>query len=74
MRGLVLPLSVLAFVCAGSAASAATPNTCVFTISMTSGTDVNNLDFVVDYAQTGGNVEGTPARPECALAIGGQTS
>jgi hypothetical protein len=71
MRRFVLPLSLAGLLFAAGAASAAQ---CVFTMSMTSGTDVNNLDFRVDYANTdGGNVEGTVTRPDCVRAIGGQT-
>lgn len=58
--------------CAPSA-RAAVANTCVFLVSMTSGTDVNNLDFVVNYAGADGNVEGTENRPECARALPGQS-
>lgn len=73
MRRLVSICSLVALAFAPSGAAAAPANTCVFTVSMTSGTDVNNLDLVVDYLPTGGNVEGTPTRPECARALGGQS-
>ncbi len=70
MRRYVLPISLAVLVLAASTASAAQ---CVFTMSMSSGTDVNNLDFKVDYSNTdAGNVEGTPNRPECVRALGGQ--
>jgi hypothetical protein len=71
MRRFVLPLTFAGVLLAASAASAAT---CVFTLSMSSGTDLNNLDLTVDYSGTdNGNVEGTATRPECVRAIGGQT-
>lgn len=72
MRRLVLSCSLAALALLPSGAAAAPANTCVFTVSMTTGTDVNNLDVIVDYSPTGGNVEGTPTRPECARALGGQ--
>ncbi len=72
MRRLVSLGSLVALALAPCGASAAPANTCVFTVSLTSGVDVNNLDMVVDYAPTGGNVEGTPTRPECARALSGQ--
>lgn len=72
MRRFSVPLaSVLLLVLAGGAA-AQPANTCVFTIAMTSGTDVNNLDFEVNYKAAVGNVEGTATRPECSRAINGQ--
>jgi len=72
MRRFAIPLSIAGLLCAGAtAASAATANTCVFTISMTSGVDVNNLDFTVDYSAADGNIEGSEARPECARALPG---
>src|SRR5690606_15173943 len=54
MRRLVSICSLVALAFAPSGATAAAANTCVFTVSMTSGTDVNNLDLVVDYLPTGG--------------------
>ncbi|MFN2428128.1 MAG: hypothetical protein ABR587_16970 [Candidatus Binatia bacterium] len=66
-----MALSIAGILFATSVAVAGTESTCVFTISLTSGTDVNNLDYEVDYLATGGNVEGTPNRPECARAVGG---
>jgi hypothetical protein len=71
MRRFVLPLTFAGLLLAAGTASAAQ---CVFTVSMTSGTDVNNLDFSVDYSNTdSGNVEGSPTRPDCVRALGGQT-
>ena len=74
MRRLALllsSLSLLSPIAAASPASAAPANTCVFTISMTSGVDVNNLDFVVNYTALDGNIEGTPTHPDCAWALNG---
>lgn len=73
MRRFVLPLALAGTLCAVPVAFAGAETTCVFTISMTSGIDINNLDFAVNYLATGGNVEGTPNRPECVRAVGGQT-
>jgi len=73
MRRSAILLSIAGLLCTASAASAAAANTCVFTLSMISGTDVNNLDLKVDYSRTGGNVQGTPTHPECSLALGGKT-
>lgn len=56
-----------------AAVHAGPANTCVFTLSMTSGTDINNLDLSLDYSLTGGNVEGTLTHPDCARALGGNT-
>ena len=72
MRALVSGLVLAALAAAPLPASAQQDNTCVFLISMTSGTDVNNLDFKVNYLGTGGNVEGTSTRPDCARALPGQ--
>lgn len=70
-------LLVASFAAAAALAAPTAPslaaNTCVFLVSMTSGTDVNNLDFVVNYASADGNVEGTPNRPDCARALPGQS-
>jgi hypothetical protein len=69
MRRFVLPLSLAGLLVSASAALA---GTCVFTVSMDTGTDVNNLDFKVSYDLVdGGTVEGTATRPECARAISG---
>lgn len=72
MRRYAVPFPVLALLGFASAAAAAPANTCVFTISMTSGVDVNNLDFTVSYSAADGGVEGTPTQPECARALSGQ--
>jgi hypothetical protein len=70
MRRSLILLSLAGLLAAPAAAPAAQ---CVFTVTMTSGTDVNNLDFSVDYSNTdGGNVEGSSTRPECVTALGGQ--
>jgi hypothetical protein len=70
MHRFVLPLSLAGLLFTVTAASAAQ---CVFTMSMTTGADLNNLDFTVDYSTTdAGNVEGTASRPECQRALGGQ--
>jgi len=71
MRRILIPLSIAGLLCMASGAIAAPANTCVFTLAMTSGIDVNNLDLKVNYLGTGGNVEGTPTQPECARALGG---
>jgi hypothetical protein len=74
MHRFAFVLALAGLAAAAPAAVAAPPDsTCVFMVSMTSGTDVNNLDFVVDYTNTFGNVEGTPTNPECARALGGQS-
>lgn len=73
MRRFVLPLSLAALLGTASGAAGQPASTCVFLVSMTSGTDVNNLDLKVNYLGTGGNVEGTPTKPECTLALGGQS-
>lgn len=71
MRRFVPLLSLAGLLAAAPAAPAAT---CVFTMSMTSGTDLNNLDFKVDYKNVdAGNIEGTVSKPECTRALGGQT-
>ncbi|HEY2774773.1 MAG TPA: hypothetical protein VGK20_12070 [Candidatus Binatia bacterium] len=53
-------------------AVAAPDKSCVFTVSMTSGTDVNNLDFVVNYANSDSIIEGTTTRPLCVNALNGR--
>lgn len=72
MRFFVLLLSFALPFATAASVYAAPENTCVFTVSMTSGVDVNNLDFKVNYLAADGNVEGTPTRPECARALPGQ--
>jgi hypothetical protein len=70
MHRCVILLSLAGLLMAPAVAPAAQ---CVFTVSMTSGTDLNNIDFTVDYSNTdGGDVEGSPSRPECVTALGGQ--
>jgi len=77
MRRHVLPMFLAALLGTASgtfsSAVAQPASTCVFLVSMTSGVDVNNLDLKVNYLGTGGNVEGTPKKPECTLALGGQS-
>ncbi|MFN2375553.1 MAG: hypothetical protein ABR538_03390 [Candidatus Binatia bacterium] len=72
MRSLLVPFATVLLLGVAGAAAAQPDNTCVFTIAMTAGTDVNNLDFEVDYKAAVGNVEGTATRPECTRAINGQ--
>lgn len=72
MYRLAAAFSFLASLSLASPVAAAPANTCVFTISMTSGVDVNNLDFTVNYAGAGVSVEGTATHPECARALPGQ--
>lgn len=60
-----------ALVLAGTPARA---DDCVFTVSMVSGTDVNNLDFTVNYSGAPGEVQGSGSHPECVNALGGQSS
>jgi hypothetical protein len=70
MRCSVLSLSLAGLLLSASGASA---GSCVITVSLESGADINNLDFKVDYSATDGNVEGTPTRPDCVRALGNQT-
>lgn len=72
MRRFLAPFAAALLLGVAGPAAAQPANTCVFTIAMTSGTDVNNLDFEVDYKAAVGNVEGTDTRPECSRAINGQ--
>jgi hypothetical protein len=75
MRRFVLTVSLLSLSAlhGGATTAAAAPgNTCVFTISMTSGVDVNNLDFTVNYTALDGEIEGTPTQPDCANGLDGQ--
>lgn len=72
MRRLPVSLSIAGLLLLSAAAPAASENTCVFNLSLTSGTDINNLDLTVDYSATGGNVEGTPTNPQCGRGLGGQ--
>lgn len=52
-------------------ASSAEDGSCVFTVSMVSGTDVNNLDYTVNYTGTAGEIEGSGQDVECVNALGG---
>lgn len=75
MRPLALTVSLfsVAVLLGGATGAAAAPaNTCVFTVSMTSGVDVNNLDYTINYTALDGNVEGTPTHPDCVNALNGQ--
>ena len=75
MRLSLVPMSLALLLLAAFPAFsvlAAPDNTCVFTLGMTSGVDVNNLDFTVDYTATGGSIDGTANFPECTRAFGGQ--
>ncbi|HXC51246.1 MAG TPA: hypothetical protein VN634_10215 [Candidatus Limnocylindrales bacterium] len=75
MRVLLTGLAVaaLATINVGAPDAIAAPDkSCVFTISMTSGSEVNNLDFTVNYTAVGGDVSGTQTNPVCARALPGQ--
>jgi hypothetical protein len=61
-----------ALVLAPASSAPAADDTCVFSISMVSGTDVNNLDYTVNYTGTAGQVLGSGSRPECVNALSGQ--
>lgn len=78
MRPIVSNLALSLVVLAAPAAAvlpaaAAQDPSCVFTVSMTSGSDVNNIDFVVGYNAADGFVGGSATKPECSLAIGGRS-
>jgi hypothetical protein len=72
-RSLVPFLAFAALVLAPVPGEAAPPKSCVFTISMLNGTDVNNLDFKVNYSGADGFIGGTMTNPECVRALGGQS-
>src|SRR5205085_11942571 len=61
----------VAALAAGGGAIAAPADTCVFTVSMTSGSEVSNLDFAVNYSATGSEIDGAETHPTCARALGG---
>lgn len=70
---LVAALAIAVLGLAAGPAAAVPPQSCVFTISMVNGTDVNNLDFKVNYSGADGFIGGTMTNPECARALGGQS-
>jgi hypothetical protein len=71
MRLVSIPLALAALFGGYTFAAAATENTCVITIAMTSGSQINNLDFVVNYLGVDAEIEGTPQHPDCEAALGG---
>jgi len=73
MRRSVFALPFLALLLLTPPPGAAAPaNSCVFTVSMTSGVDLNNLDFTVNYGNADGIISGEMAHPDCARALNGQ--
>lgn len=72
MRFYVPTLSIVALLCTATLAPAAPAQTCVFTLGMSSGVDVNSLDFQVKYLGADGFIGGTERFPECANALNGQ--
>jgi hypothetical protein len=71
MRLVLISLALAALLGGGTSAAAGTENTCVITIAMTSGSQINNLDFVVNYVGVDAEIEGTPQSPDCEAALGG---
>jgi hypothetical protein len=53
------------------ALSFAQDGSCVFTVSMVTGTDVNNLDYTVNYTGAAGEIEGSGKQVKCVNALGG---
>ena len=75
-RSLPLVAALVAFpamtaVLATPASSSAQTGSCVFTVSMLSGTDVNNLDFTVNYSGAAGEVQGSGSHADCVNGLGG---
>jgi len=70
LSSMALPAMVVALL-APALPAAAQAESCVFTISMVSGTDVNNLDYTVNYVGAPGEVSGSGSKAECVNALGG---
>lgn len=64
-------IGALAALLGAPAPSAAESGSCVFTIGMQTGADVNNLDFSVNYGGAPGEIEGSGSKANCVSGLGG---
>jgi hypothetical protein len=68
-KPVLVALVALATVALAPPPAPAQDHTCVVMVTMTSGTEVNNLDFSVNYSDLDGEIEGLGQNPTCRVVL-----